>query len=194
MPAPVTLMYWEKTAVDFNFVRELESIARQHPGFTIDLITTREHSELALTGRISNELLTQVLNMDAVDQVFACGANGFVQTAASVCALRKLPLMSEAFTVPQAQAPNTEVAQYDVYLRRRDQHLRLSSHLPLLEQLESAGVSVPSGCRQGICNTCTCVRNSGATADAFSGAVDNEPRQIIRLCVSRADSNLELDL
>jgi ferredoxin-NADP reductase len=194
MPAPVTLMYWEKTAADFNFARELESIARQHPSFTIHLITTREHSELPLTGRLSDEVLTQVLNMDTVDQVFACGANGFVQAAASVCALRKLPLMSEAFTPPQAQAPNTELTEYDVYLRRRDQHLRLSNHLPLLEQLESAGVSVPSGCRQGICNTCTCVRNSGTTADAFSGVVDNEPSQIIRLCVSRAAGNVELDL
>lgn len=194
IPASVTLMYWEKTAADFNFARELESIARQQPGFTIKLITTREHSEQPFMGRISNELLAQVPNIDAVDQVFACGANGFVQAVASVCALRKLPLMSEAFTPPQAQAPSTEVAQYDVYLRRRDRHLRLSNHLPLLEQLESAGVSVASGCRQGICNTCTCVRNSGTTADIFSGAVDSEPSQIIRLCVSRAAGNIELDL
>jgi ferredoxin-NADP reductase len=194
MPTPVTLMYWEKTVADFNFAQELESIARQHPNFNINLIATREHSELPLSGRISNELLAQVPNMDAVEQVFACGSNGFVQTATSVCAFRKLSLMSEAFTPPLAQAPNAEVAEYDVYLRRRDQHLRVSNHLPLLEQLESAGVSVPSGCRQGICNTCTCVRKSGTTADAFSGAVDNEPSQIIRLCVSRAAGNIELDL
>ena len=194
MPAPVTLMYWEKTAADFNFARELQLIARQHPGFTIHLITTREHSELPLTGRLSDEMLNQVLNMDAVDQVFACGANGFVQAAASVCALRKLPLLSEASTAPPAQPTNTELAEHHVYLRRRDQFLRVNNHLPLLEQLESAGVSVPSGCRQGICNTCTCVRNSGLTADVFSGPTDNEPSQIIRLCSSRAASNIELDL
>lgn len=194
MPTPVTLVYWEKTAPDFNFARALESITRQYPNFNLKLITTREHSELPLSGRISNELLNQIPNMDAVDQVFACGANGFVQAAASVCALRKLPLLSEAFTAPPAQSKNTEVAEHDVYLRRRNQLLRVNNHLPLLEQLESAGVSVPSGCRQGICNTCTCVRNSGLTADVFSGATDNEPTQIIRLCISRAASNIELDL
>ncbi len=194
MPTPVTVMYWEKTTADFNFARELESIARQNLNFTLHLITTREHGAPPISGRISNELLALIPNLDAVDRVFACGANGFVQAATKVCALRKLPLMSEAFTPAPAQTTNNQIAEYDVYLRRRDQHLRVSNHLPLLEQLESAGVSVPSGCRQGICNTCTCVRNSGTTADAFSGAADNEPSQIIRLCVNRAVSNLELDL
>lgn len=190
----VTLIYWEKTAADFNFARELESIARRHPSFNINLITTREHNERDLSGRISNELLAQIPNMNGVDQVFACGSHGFVEAAVSVCALRRLPLMSEAFTSSRSHIPNDEVADHDVYLRRRDLHLRVSNHLPLLEQLESAGISVPSGCRQGICNTCTCVRNSGITVDAFSGVFDKEPSQVIRLCVSRAAGNIELDL
>jgi ferredoxin-NADP reductase len=194
MPDSVTLLYWEKTSADFNFWQELESIAQQHINFNINLITTREHSELSLSGRISNELLAQVPNIDTVDQVFSCGASGFVEAATSVCAVRKLPLMSEAFTPSQVKAETTEVAQYDVYLRRQGLHLSLSNQLPLLEQLESAGVSVASGCRQGICNTCTCVRNAGATADAFSGVVDREPSQIIKLCVSRAVGDIELDL
>ena len=83
---------------------------------------------------------------------------------------------------------------HDVYLRRSNLHLSLSNQKPLLEQLEHAGISVPSGCRQGICNTCTCVRNLGTTTDEFSGAVDNEPSHIIKLCVSRAATNIELDL
>lgn len=194
MPTPVTVMYWEKTTADFNFTQELQSIDQQYSNFNLNMIATRENSELPLTGRISHELLAQVANIDAVDQVFACGASGFVEAAANVCALREMPLLSEAFTPPKAKAADTEVVQYDVYLRRRDLHLQLSNQLPLLEQLENAGVSVPSGCRQGICNTCTCVRNSGTTADAFSGAVGYEPSQIIKLCVSRAASNIELDL
>jgi ferredoxin-NADP reductase len=194
MSTSVTLMYWEKTTTDFNFAQELQAIAQQHPNFNVNLITTREHSELALWGRISDELVAQVTNIDAVDQVFACGASGFVKAAASICEARKMPFISESFTPPQPQTNSTEVNEYDVYLRRQGLNLRLSNQLPLLEQLESAGVSVPYGCRQGICNTCTCVRNSGTTADTFSGTVDNEPSQIIKLCVSRAAGNIELDL
>jgi ferredoxin-NADP reductase len=194
MPSSVTLMYWEKTHADFNFSQELQSIAQKYLNFKIHLITTRGQSERPLSGRVSHELLSQIANIDAVDQVFACGSSGFVQAASSSCGCRKLPLISEAFTPQQAQPSNTEMTQHDVYLRRSNLHLRLSNQIPLLEQLESAGVSVPSGCRQGICNTCTCVRNLGTTADEFSGAVDNEPSQIIKLCVSRAASNIELDL
>jgi ferredoxin-NADP reductase len=194
MPTSVTLVYWEKTNADFNFAQELQSIAQQHLNFHINLITTRVQGELPPSGRISGELLSQIVNIDTVEQVFACGSSGFVEAATSACETRKLPLMSEAFTPSQAQSSNVEVAKYDVYLRRQGLHLSLSNQLPLLEQLENAGVSVPSGCRQGICNTCTCVRNSGATADAFSGTVDNEPSQIIKLCVSRAAGNIELDI
>jgi len=194
MPTSVILMYWEKTTADFNFAHELQSIARQHSNFNVNLITTREHSEHPLSGRISDELLAQIANISTVDQVFACGANGFVKTATRICESRNMPIISESFTPSESQTINTEVNEYAVYLRRQGLHLRLSNQLPMLEQLESAGVSVPSGCRQGICNTCTCVRNSGTTTDVFSGAVDNEPLQIIKLCVSRASSNLELDL
>lgn len=194
MPTSVTLMYWEKTNADFNFSQELQSIAHRYPNLKVHLITTREQIERPLSGRVSNELLSQVMNIDAVTQVFACGSNGFVQAAASCCECRKLPLISEAFTPSQAQTSNSDIAQHDVFLRRSNLHLRLSNQVPLLEQLENFGVSVPSGCRQGICNTCTCVRHSGTTADNFSGVVDNEPSQIIKLCVSRAAGNIELDL
>jgi ferredoxin-NADP reductase len=194
MPTSVTLMYWEKTTADFNFAQELQSIARQYPNFNINLITTREHSEFSLSGRISDELLAQVANIGVVDQVFACGASGFVMAATSICESRNIPLKHESFTPSQPQSVNTGINEYDVYLRRQGLHFRLSNQLPMLEQLESAGVSVPSGCRQGICNTCTCVRKSGTTTDLFSGVVDNEPSQIIKLCVSRTTSNIELDL
>jgi ferredoxin-NADP reductase len=194
MPTSVTLMYWEKTTADFNFAQQLQSIACQHRNFNLNFITTREHSEFPISGRISDELLAQIANIGAVDHVFACGASGFVKAATSICGSRNIPLISESFTPSEPQTVNTEVNEYAVYLRRQGLHLRLSNQLPMLEQLERAGVSVPSGCRQGICNTCTCVRNSGTTTDVFSGVVDNEPLQIIKLCVSRAASNLELDL
>ena len=190
----VTLVYWEKTHADFNFAQELQLIAQHHQHFTLQMITTRGQSEQPLSGRVSHELLSKVANIDTVDQVFVCGSSGFVQAASTLCEFRKLPLTSEAFTPSQAQVSNTEIAHHDVYLRRSNLHLSLSNQKPLLEQLESAGISVPSGCRQGICNTCTCVRNSGTTTDEFSGAVDNQPLHIIKLCVSRAATNIELDL
>jgi ferredoxin-NADP reductase len=194
MPTSVTLMYWEKTNADFNFKHELQTIASKYPRLRVQLIATREPSKGPLSGRISNELLSQVTNIDAIKQVFACGSSGFVQAATSSCAFRELPLVSEAFTPSQVQTSETEITQHNVFLRRSNLHFQLSNQLPLLQQLESAGISIPSGCRQGICNTCTCVRNSGTTVDEFSGAVDNEPSQIIKLCVSRAAGNIELDL
>ncbi|MGB5325290.1 MAG: iron-sulfur cluster-binding domain-containing protein [Pseudomonadales bacterium] len=64
----------------------------------------------------------------------------------------------------------------------------------LLDALESHGIAVKSGCRRGICNTCSCVKASGATHDIYSGAEHNEPLQRIKLCSSRASSALTLEL
>ncbi len=194
MSSPVTLLYWEKAAEDFNFTAELEAIAREHINFNLQLITTRRDNGNPLHGRVTDALLTQIPNIDSVDQAFTCGSAGFVDKVSNICSARGVALMSEAFTPPAQAAEQTELAEYDVYLRGRDQHLRVNNQISLLEQLESAGVAVPSGCRQGICNTCVCPRSAGTTTDIFSGVTDGEPGQQIRLCVSRAAGNLELNI
>jgi len=64
----------------------------------------------------------------------------------------------------------------------------------LLEQLERAGERPVHGCRMGICNTCVCRKASGVVEDIVTGAVSSEPDEDIRLCVSRARTDIELAL
>ena len=64
----------------------------------------------------------------------------------------------------------------------------------LLEQLERAGKNPKSGCRMGICNTCVCRKKSGTVEDTMTGELSSDPDQDIRLCTSRARSDLTLSL
>ncbi len=64
----------------------------------------------------------------------------------------------------------------------------------LLEQLESEGERPESGCRMGICNTCACRKQTGIVENMVTGEISTEPNETIRLCVSRAKTNVELAL
>ena len=59
---------------------------------------------------------------------------------------------------------------------------------------QAQGLNPRSGCRMGICHTCVCTRHSGSTQDTLRGDVSTETDMPVRLCVSRASSDLSLDL
>jgi ferredoxin len=81
-----------------------------------------------------------------------------------------------------------------VTLARSARVLTLPRGASLLEALEAAGVTPPSGCRMGICNTCACGKRAGSTRHLHTGALEHEPVTALRLCVNRASSDLILEL
>jgi ferredoxin-NADP reductase len=54
----------------------------------------------------------------------------------------------------------------------------------LLEQAEAAGLSPESGCRMGICHTCTRRKTSGAVKNLITGAVSTAAEEDVQICVS----------
>jgi ferredoxin len=54
----------------------------------------------------------------------------------------------------------------------------------LLEQAEAAGLSPESGCRMGICHTCTRRKTSGAVKNLITGAVSTADEEDVQICVS----------
>ncbi len=65
---------------------------------------------------------------------------------------------------------------------------------PLLVMAERAGLTPPSGCRMGICRTCTCRKVSGTTRDLRTGALSTDAGVDIQLCVSAPVGAVEIDL
>jgi ferredoxin-NADP reductase len=64
----------------------------------------------------------------------------------------------------------------------------------LLVLAEQAGLRPASGCRMGICNTCTCRKVAGVTRDLRTGALSTEDDVDIRICVSEPVGPVTLDL
>ncbi|HSW13671.1 MAG TPA: ferredoxin reductase [Solimonas sp.] len=193
MPVELTLLYWARTREELCYARELRELAAREPRFRLQLLLTREDSLLAdeLGGRLDAALLQGLVPELAQQQVHACGPAGFVDNARQLLAQQAASFKAEAFT-PSAVA---EVAgTVRVELRASGRTLEIPAGQALLPALEAQGIKPAYGCRMGICNTCACSKLAGTTQNLNSGDVSAEPSSALRLCISRACTDLTLDL
>ena len=65
---------------------------------------------------------------------------------------------------------------------------------PILVAGEDAGVTLPFGCRMGICHTCVGQLCSGQVRDLRTGKVSGTPGEMIRTCVNAPEGAVEVAL
>ncbi len=194
MPVPLTLVYWARTRQEFCFAEELRAFAARHANFSVRFVLTRQDADEAdeSSGRIGEEQLVALVEDLADRQVFACGPGGFVDTARTLLSARTRSFRAEAFTpLPQAVE---ETGTVQVTLAASGRTLTLERGTSLLKALEAEGLRPASGCRMGICNTCSCAKASGATRNLNTGELTSEPVSALKLCISSAVTDLVLDL
>lgn len=64
----------------------------------------------------------------------------------------------------------------------------------LLDQAEAAGLRPESGCRMGICFSCTVRKTDGTVRNVLTGETSSAPDEDIRICVSTAEGDCSLSL
>jgi ferredoxin len=55
---------------------------------------------------------------------------------------------------------------------------------PLLQQAEAAGLTPESGCRMGICHSCTRRKTSGVVKNLNTGVMSSTEAEDVQICVS----------
>jgi ferredoxin len=65
---------------------------------------------------------------------------------------------------------------------------------PLLQQAEDAGLTPESGCRMGICHSCTRRKTRGAVRNLITGAVSTNDEEDVQICVSAAVGDVDIAL
>lgn len=189
MPVDVDLIYWARRSDQLCFVDELQALAAAHPRFRLQLAVTGEGA--APAPRVDTLPLAHLAGLEQA-QVLACGPGGFVQAARARLESGVARFQAEAFsTPPLADAEHGTVA---VTLARSGRVLQLPRGQSLLAALEAEGLRPKHGCRMGICNSCACGKQSGATRDLLTGAHATEPGSMLKLCINSASSDLILDL
>lgn len=189
------LLYWEKQPGRFCFTEELERLQAEHRDFRVRRFCRDSGgSDGYESGRLDAALAETLLSDGAYAEAVVCGGSAFVASARELLAESISAFHAEAFSPPKSVADSGEgEAFFELSLSRSRRTLTVSSRQSLLEALEDAGMSVPSGCRMGICNSCSCQQSGGESQNQLNGA-SLRGQGALRLCVSRARSDLELNL
>ncbi|MBU72218.1 iron-sulfur cluster-binding domain-containing protein [Spongiibacter sp.] len=189
------LLYWEKQPDRFCFTEELNRLQAEHAGFRVSrFCNAAEEREDAERGRLDAALAARLAGAYPAASIVACGGGAFVTAARELLGGVGKEFRAEAFTPSFATIDDEAEEQfYGLVLRRSGKTLRVSNRQSLLEQIEDAGLSPEHGCRMGICNSCSCQQRGGESVNELNGAA-LRGQGAVRLCVSRANSDLELDL
>jgi ferredoxin-NADP reductase len=178
-----SLQYWVKTAEDACHLEELLALQAREPKFHFTLHSTE------ISERLNASHLTNCL---AGTEIMACGPAGFIATATALASAQSLRLQSEAFSLPMTVSDATQMVS--ITLARSGKVVQVASGAALLPALEAQGITLASGCRRGICNTCACSKQQGISENIITQMRDDGDNPGLRLCISSARSNLTLDL
>jgi ferredoxin-NADP reductase len=126
--------------------------------------------------------------MPEPDAVFVCGPQALVDAVRT-----HFPeALSESF-VPPVFAPSTETAGGRIAFT--DSGIELTDDgRPILEQAEAAGVTPESGCRMGICHSCTRRKTSGVVKNLTTGVMSNTEAEDVQICVSVPVGDVDIAL
>jgi ferredoxin-NADP reductase len=120
--------------------------------------------------------------------VFVCGPPALVEAVRTHCPEAK----SESFVPPVLTVP-TEAAGGRISFT--DSGVQATDDgRPLLQQAEDAGLTPESGCRMGICHTCTRRKTRGAVKNLITGAVSTADDEDVQICVTAPVGDVEIAL
>jgi stearoyl-CoA 9-desaturase NADPH oxidoreductase len=139
-----------------------------------------------LEGRFGPEHLAAA--MPSPDAVFVCGPVALVDAVREHCE----NVHSESFVAPTLELP-TEPSGGRVTFADSGIDI-VDDGRSLLEQAESAGLTPESGCRMGICHTCTRRKTCGVVRNLTTGAVSTAPDEDVQICVSIPVGDVDIAL
>src|SRR6201987_3777475 len=120
----------------------------------------------------------QAERMPSPDAVFVCGPAALGDAVREHCQ----SVHSESFAAPTPELPAEPSGGRVTFA---DSGIGVvDDGRSLLEQAESAGLTPASGCRMGICHTCTRRKACGVVRNLTTGAVSTAPDEDVQICVS----------
>ena len=170
------------------FGEELDSLAESLPGLSIQI------HDSANRGRLDVNRIPQLVPGLAERHTLLCGPASLISDVSAAFETLGLSgqLQLERFAAPRpsAQPGDTQT----VHALGSEHMFTQGAGLSLLEAAEAAGLKPKHGCRAGLCRTCLCKKHSGTARNLLTGLSSDQPDEWIQLCVSVAESELELAL
>jgi ferredoxin-NADP reductase len=190
-PLPdIVLVHSAPWADQVIFGAELRALAQQHRGLRLHERHTRSPGG---TGRFTAGELPGLCPDWASRRTWACGPNGLLDDVERFWRLggQADQLCVERFH-PWRRPGGGAGGQVRFAISNRQ--TAADGDTPLSAAAERAGVTVPAGCRVGVCRSCVARLRSGWVRDLDTGQERPAAAQLIRTCMSAAIGAVELDL
>jgi stearoyl-CoA 9-desaturase NADPH oxidoreductase len=185
----VVLVHLAPRPEDAIFGAELRRLSRRHPAFDL-----HGHHDAA-AGRFRPAMLDTVCPDWRERPTWACGPASLLDALTDHWAARGDPeqLHLERFR-PVLAAEGVTGEGGRVRFASSAREIDADGVTPLLVAGEQAGISLPSGCRMGICHTCVGRLHRGAVRDVRTGRLHDTEGELVRTCVCAAAGPVEIDL
>lgn len=180
----IAFVHYARSAEDACYRDELATMT----GVRVLHGYTRSAAGADLDGYFGPAHLAAAFPDVAPDAVFVCGPPALVD------AVRELrpDAQSESFVPPAFTVP-AEATGGTVTFTDSDVEV-IDDGQPLLVQAEAAGLTPESGCRMGICHSCTRFKASGVVRNLITGAVSTADCEDIQICVTAPVGDVAIDL
>ena len=178
----IAFIHYARTPQEAGYRDELAAM----PGVDVLHGYTRSSEAGELDGYFGAEHLSAA--MPWPDAVYVCGPPALVEAVRAHCADAKWEsFVPPVFTVPE-DPTGGQVSFADSGVSATD------DGRPLLEQAEAAGLNPESGCRMGICHSCTLRKTRGVVRNLITGAVSSADEEDVQICVSVPVGDVDLAL
>lgn len=180
----VDILYYVPAKTDAIFLSHLQAVASVCSNVRLHLVTTRERQPGELFGHFSDYHLHAIDADLAHSAAYVCGPSGLIEAVENHWSQTG---NSKQLTLERFQAAPRPVASDTAGHAVLFADSGVTTTAPgrtLLETAEGAGLNPMSGCRQGICRTCTCRKLSGQVRDIRTGEISGDGEETIAICVS----------
>lgn len=178
----IAFIHYARTAAEACYRQELDAL----PGVRVLHGYTRDTTGSDLDGRFGPEHLAAA--MPDPDAVFVCGPAVLIEAVREIVP----QAYSESFVPPEFALP-TETSGGTITFTDSGVDV-VDDGQPLLAQAEAAGLNPESGCRMGICHSCTRFKKSGAVRNLITGAVSTADGEDIQICVTAPVGDVAIEL
>lgn len=191
----ITFLHYANRAQDMIYASEVNEIATRFDNVTVLRAFADESEGGELSGLFSSEHLFKSVPDFAQATAFLCGPPPMMAAVEKVWDEQGISdrLHKEQFTLATAVVDDGGSAEGEVRFVRSET-LVTNDGKTLLEQAEAAGLNPESGCRMGICYSCTCKKTAGKIRDLRTGEISSGDEEDIQLCVSVPVGTVTLDI
>ncbi len=191
----ITFLHYANRAEDMIYASEVNEIATRFDNVTVLRAFADESEGGELSGLFSSEHLFKSVPDFAQATAFLCGPPPMMAAVEKVWDEQGISdrLHKEQFTLATAAVDDGGSAEGEVRFVRSET-LVTNDGKTLLEQAEAAGLNPESGCRMGICYSCTCKKTAGKIRDLRTGEISSGDEEDIQLCVSVPVGTVTLDI